>query len=87
MYVVAVMNGVVPKVLTHYINNSVTDISIEVELRDGWILLMISTAISFLGCALNIAFYIFLFKKANWDRRNLDINVKKNKKLIRLPIL
>ncbi len=76
---VAVINGVVPKVLTHYINNSVTDISIEVELGDGWILLMVSTAMSFFGCGLNIAFYIFLFKKANWDRRNLDINVEKKK--------
>ncbi len=86
---VGVINGVLPKVVTHYINHSVTDISIQVELGDGWILLMLSTAMSFLGCALNICFYIFLFKKANWDGRNLDIHVKKEKtvKKKRLPIL
>ena len=85
---VAVINGVLPKLLTDYINNSVKDISIEVELGNGWVLLMVSTAMSLFGCGLNIVFYIFLFKKANWDRRNLDSDVEKktiNKK--RLPIL
>ena len=86
---VGVINGVLPKVLTNYINENVTDISIHVELGNGWILLMSSTAMSFVGCALNIAFYILLFKKSNWDGQNLDIHVKKEitLKKKRLPIL
>ena len=86
---VGVVNGILPKVLTHYINQSVKDISIQVELGDGWILLMLSTAMSFFGCALNICFYMLLFKKANWDGRNLDNHVKKEKSINkkRLPIL
>ena len=76
---VGVINGVLPKVLTNYINENVTDISIHVELENGWILLMSSTVMSLVVCALNIGFYVLLFKKSNWDGRNLKIHIKKNK--------